>query len=97
MSGIVMSDEILAWRRQAIASTRKALQAAAEYERVKPGVMMHIKQNPGIYGTEDFALRRALEANWTLGDLTRTVNFHRDLANMLWTAIASEQSFSEVN
>ena len=96
MIEIVTSLTLRDWRERAIASTRKAIQAAAAYDKAKPGVVNHIKQNPGIYGSEDFAVRRALEANFTLADHARAHAFHRDLANMLWTAIAAEHAFREM-
>jgi hypothetical protein len=86
---IVTALEQVEWRDRAIRATRKAIEAAEAYDEAKPGVVAHIKQNPRIYGKEDFALRKALENNWTLADHARVHAFQRDLANMLWTALAT--------
>lgn len=97
MQRMTTADQLMIWRARAIVATEKAIIAAEAYDLAKPGVVTHIKQNPRIYGSEDFALRRALENNWTLSDHAKVHAFQRDLANMLWTAIAGERAFREMD
>lgn len=93
---IVTSIQILEWRARAIIHTAKAIELAEQYEEVKPRVELHIRQNPQIYGGEDFNIRKAMGENWKLSDLRQSHQFHRDQANLLWTAIAGENAFREM-
>jgi hypothetical protein len=96
MIEVVTSHTLINWRERAIRHTRKAIDCAEKYDKVKPNVEKHIKDNPRIYGTDDFSIRKAIGENWTLQDLARGHAFHRDQANMLWTAITAEKAFREM-
>ena len=90
------SHTLVKWRERAIMHTRKAIDCAEKYDKLKPNIVKHIQDNPGVYGLTDFSQREALGANWTLQDLARAHVFHRDQANMLWTAITAERAFQEM-
>jgi len=75
---------------------QKAAAASALYNERKPGVIKHIKDNPAIYGAEDFSRRKALKESWVLNDVQDVYNWHRRNANMLNQAIVTELALRQM-
>jgi hypothetical protein len=92
----VPDSQLIAWRKEALESIRKASAASALYNERKPGVVNHIRESTRIYGEGDYNARKALKENWTLNDAQDVYNWHRRNANMLNQAIATELALRQM-
>lgn len=90
--GLVDDETLGEWMADAVARRRAASAKAAEYEYRKPriqrGVERHLAKNGNT--ATDYDIRKSMEANWDLIDMSRMHAWLRDEADSLNLAIQTQ-------